>query len=753
MKPDEGALICRQCFSKHNGDGIAALGWLLDKPMPLKGKDFTETAKLICDYLGVSSNGSHKKNGKAEKPKVFCTPAGIVRYFIESLEKLHGRGVKHAGTWTYDTFHVLRFNLPTAPGEKQRKEFRPVHQVPLGLSGGKGWQGGYPPGQRPIYRRMEAEAAPSDLIAVHGGEKAADAARTLGVASTTNAGGEKAGDHTDWTPVFRFKTVAIVTDNDPAGESFGQMLAAKFRIAKPDIDVRIIKLPDLPPKGDIVEWIAAGGTKAKFLEIVADTAPATKLDLSPEEADDDPHRLAKVFLDGYSTYQKIIYWRGEYWCWDKYYRLIFNLDIQSEVTKAIKAEFNRINIESQIETAFKSSQDEKEKPKAKKVTRKLVSDVANALNSIILLNGAVDQQTWIDGTHRPNCVTVENCILDLDAFVGRRDDWNLDHTPNWFSPIYLPYKIDTTCKECASPLWDRFMDRALEGDQQRIMTLQEWMGYCLTHDTSLQRFIMLEGEGGGGKSTFCAALIAVLGRQNVAHIPLERFGDKFTLSTTLGKLANIAAECGELDKAAEGTLKSFTSGDRMSFEKKNQQPFFAMPTARLILAANNRPRFADRSSGLWRRMIVVPFNAKLDGDGRTLGMDKAEFWEKSGELPGIFWWAVLGLHRLREQGDFTVSKISKDAIEEYRLESNPARNFLVENCQEATANRMSCSDMYTAYAVWCKNKGYHQLGEAQFGREVYRVYPRSQKKRIGKRGDRFHVYEGVELLENEQSEF
>src|SRR5262249_19280874 len=152
--------------------------------------------------------------------------------------------------------------------------------------------------------------------------------------------------------------------------------------------------------------------------------------------------------------------------------------------------------------------------------------------------------------------------------------------------------------------------------------LQEWFGCCLLFDTTHQSFLVLEGEGSNGKSVVCAVLAALLGTDNVSHVPLENFGQRFALTQTLGKLANIASEVGEIDKAAEGTLKAFTSGDRMTFDRKGIAPVEAMPTARLVLATNNRPRFTDRSGGLWRRMLLMPFQVEIQAHERVYGMDK-----------------------------------------------------------------------------------------------------------------------------------
>ena len=100
----------------------------------------------------------------------------------------------------------------------------------------------------------------------------------------------------------------------------------------------------------------------------------------------------------------------------------------------------------------------------------------------------------------------------------------------------------------------------------------------------------------------------------------KRGGARFALTPTLGKLANIASEVGEIDRVAEGFLKSFTAGDMMTFDRKHVAPIEALPTARLILSTNNRPRFSDRSGGLWRRMICCP------SIGRSRRMNESSAW-------------------------------------------------------------------------------------------------------------------------------
>lgn len=109
---------------------------------------------------------------------------------------------------------------------------------------------------------------------------------------------------------------------------------------------------------------------------------------------------------------------------------------------------------------------------------------------------------------------------------------------------------------------------------------------------------------------------------------------RFQLTQTIDKLANICAEVGEISTVAEGVLKQFTAGDRMYFDRKGIPGVERYPTARLILATNNRPRFRDRSEGIWRLMILVPFRYTVPQERKDRDLKN----KLRGELAGIFLW-------------------------------------------------------------------------------------------------------------------
>jgi P4 family phage/plasmid primase-like protien len=364
-----------------------------------------------------------------------------------------------------------------------------------------------------------------------------------------------------------------------------------------------------------------------------------------------------------------------------------------------------------------------------------------ALSGEVLLGQEMPQPVWLgdDPGHRNN-LALANGILDVDALLAGNPCVLLPHTPNWFSPVCLPYRFDASA-DC--PRWRAFLDRNLSGDPDKCQLLQQFAGYLLLPDTGKQRFLMMVGEGANGKSVVCAVLRALLGENNISTVPLEMFGERFRLAGTLGKLANIAAEVGELDRVAEGQLKAFVTGDPIECERKFKTPFTARPTARLVLATNNPPTFSDKSDGLWRRMLLLKFTVQIPEAERVAGMDSVEFWQESGELPGILNWALAGLHALRRQGRFVVPTACQEEVEKLRTESNPTRRFLQENYQVGLGEILT-ADLYSTYCEWCKSHGHHPLADVGFGRELARRFPNVKKTRKVIDCGRRQVYCGIE---------
>jgi hypothetical protein len=195
---------------------------------------------------------------------------------VAGLERPLG---KRSAMWTYHNGHgepvgvVVRWDKPDG------KDIRPVawHE--------DGWRIGAMPEPRPPYGLPDLAPAPCVLVCE--GEKAADAARSLGFVATTSAGGSQAARKTDWRSLAG-KAVWIVPDNDAPGRKYADAVADILTKLTPAATVRVVELPGLPDGGDIVDWIDAHGDAAEpdamraEIEVLAQTVEQWR----PLEGDD-----------------------------------------------------------------------------------------------------------------------------------------------------------------------------------------------------------------------------------------------------------------------------------------------------------------------------------------------------------------------------------------------------------------------------------------------------------------------------------
>ena len=768
---NEGACLCNQCFSTRNGDGIATIQWYL-------GLKFIDAVKAVAEELGIKSTESAKpeKRDPAKHLEFLEWNELTVARWCADYAPIKPESLKLLGAKC--ALYRKAYPVIAVPiwGVEQRSA-DPVGWVILSKSGAPVFTHGAnsPPEMK---RKFTSPGSRQGMIIPEGIDQAEEIWKTegptdlaallstdlpKGVSACCNAMGAGEKPLAWMAQLFEGKLARVIHDADIPGQR-GALLkdGDHFTGWAPALAVtakecRNVQLPYsvAETKGrDLRDFLAEGKYYSHLVDLVTRSDPVKpNLDiLKPEAklAPDDPIRLAKVNLARYAASREggtLRCWRDEFYKWDgKSYRRISKPDLRARIMASIQEEFERLNVDEQEDEST-------EKLKfARKVNRALVSNVIDATASLCLIPETVEPLTWIDGEVREqrDYIAMENGILDLGDLLDGGENPLRDHSPKWFSTICLPYSFDP---EADCPTWKAILRRNLGGNAEYEKTLQEWAGYLLRPETGQQRFLVLEGEGANGKSVIMAALTAMLGEQNCSHIPLELFGDRFAKTQTLGKLVNISADVGELDKVAEGYLKSFTSGDIMFFDRKGIEGVDCTPTARLMMACNNRPRWSDKSDGLWRRMLLISFLVQITEQERIPNMDKIWWWEESGELPGIFNWALKGLWRLRTQQNFTIAEESRIALADYQDEVNPTRRFIREHIIGAENGRADCQEVYDGYRFWCKSNGYHHLGNAQFGKELYRRFKGCTRRRGKKIDDsnntiRYYFYDGVAYLAN-----
>ena len=777
-----GAVFCSHCFNSRNGDGFAAIQWARDNVK------FSEALKLVAEYLAVPPDSKwSSKPGSAKKPD----PAKDLEFkpwneMLAGIWCINKKGIKlHAILQVGGQLAIYQNQYPVIAipvlGPQLRKA-KPVGWVVFRTNGGTlpskkdgevslskmkstyGTEPGLIGVVRDGQRAWKTEG-PSDLLAML---SLNDFPQDVTVVCNA-MGATENPEKSPWiAKLFAGKDVGVIHDCDDPGQKgamgwkrpdgsfrpgWCQAIAAEADLCRNVL----LPFPIMPDHGkDLRDFAAAGGTYAGLLELATKAAvidKPTSTEIKPIEADDDPHRLARVNLERFRKLTDggvLRYWQGQWFKWEpatRCYRTIEPLELRARLNSSIKAEFDRISINRQAENEKDST--------ARRVTRELVSNTLEAMAGECVIPNSVKINSWIN--YRGNCemqnryIAMRNGLFDLTRYMQEQGDHLLPHTPDWFSTVCLPYEFNEQA-EC--PIWHDYLSFAMGGDPEKIAILQEWAGYLLTSSTDRQKMMFFEGEGGNGKNVYMAAIEAMLGEGNCSHLGLEMFGQPFMTAQMIGKLLNISSECSEMDSVCEGVLKAMASGDRMTINRKGISPIEITPTARILVSANVRPRFADKSSGLWCRLILIPWTVRVPEWKIVEGMDKTEWWRNSGELPGIFNWAIAGLHRLNEQGRFTKSSASDKAMEDYRLDVNPTKMFLKESCVEDNNKdvAITCSYLYDTYKQWSLDNGYRIVSDRTFGREVKRQFPKSERKRARDLKKRFYVYSHLKFGNPEDEE-
>lgn len=211
------------------------------------------TVDAICAAVGIAKVELFPKRGDGYTRRMFKRPArsatsyATARDAIAALERRHG---KRTAAWTYHDANGEPLGVVVRWDRQQGKVIRPVSRM------GSRWIIGAMSAPRPLYRLPDL--ADSPRVYVTEGEKAAEAARSVGLIATTSAHGSKSASKTDWTPLAG-KECVLLPDNDDAGQRYASEVAAILATLTPTPVVKLVDLPDLPPGGDMADFVAARG--------------------------------------------------------------------------------------------------------------------------------------------------------------------------------------------------------------------------------------------------------------------------------------------------------------------------------------------------------------------------------------------------------------------------------------------------------------------------------------------------------------
>ena len=257
-------------------------------------------------------------------------------------------------------------------------------------------------------------------------------------------------------------------------------------------------------------------------------------------------------------------------------------------------------------------------------------------------------------------------------------------------------------------IWQDALETFFCGDNELIDYVQEIAGLSAIGKVCVEGLIIAYGEGRNGKSTFWNTLSRVLGTYsgNMSADTLTvgcKRNVKPELAEAKGKRIIIAAELEEGMRLNTSNVKQLCSTDEIYAEKKYKDPFSFVPRHTLVLYTNHLPKVGAIDAGTWRRLIVIPFNAKIEGSSDIKNYADYLFNKAGG---AILKWIMTGAKRVIEK-DYHIAKpaVVDAAIQKYKDNNDWLSQFLDECCEVGSGLIAKSGEVYNAYRSYCMQVG------------------------------------------------
>lgn len=308
----------------------------------------------------------------------------------------------------------------------------------------------------------------------------------------------------------------------------------------------------------------------------------------------------------------------------------------------------------------------------------------------------------------------------------------LPHSPEFLSPVQLPVAYDPDA-EC--PAWEKFVSETFPIDAVGAGVPWEILAWLMTPDTSIQKAVLLLGEGANGKSTFLSALATFIGGNNVVGLSLQKLeAERFSAARLVGKLANICPDLPSTHLASTSMFKALTGGDSIAGEYKYKDGFDFLPYARLIFSANHPPRSDDATHAFFRRWVVIPFERTFEESEqiprRVLDARLAD----PKELSGVLNKALAVVSEVRKHG-ITERESMRSAWKEFKSTTDPLSVWLDANTIAQADATVAKQKLLRAYNTTCDAAGRPGVTAKTFTQALRRLRPhiREAQRTVGGR--------------------
>lgn len=318
-------------------------------------------------------------------------------------------------------------------------------------------------------------------------------------------------------------------------------------------------------------------------------------------------------------------------------------------------------------------------------------------------------------------IQIEQRVLDADEFLLNLPSGTCDLRTGAVrehnAQDYITKQTAVDPSGDGMDIWEDALRTFFQGDADLIRYVQEIVGLAAIGKVYIEALVIVYGEGRNGKSTFWNTIARVLGTYsgNMSADTLTvgcKRNVKPELAEAKGKRMIIAAELEEGMRLNTSNVKQLCSTDEIYAEKKYKAPFSYVPTHTLVLYTNHLPRVGAIDQGTWRRLIVIPFNAKIEGKADI--KNYADFLFKTAGS-AVLQWIIEGAKRVISN-DYKIvqPKVVRDAIQKYKENNDWLSHFLDDCCEVGDDFEAKSGEFYDAYRSYCLQMGEYTRSTTDF---------------------------------------
>lgn len=268
----------------------------------------------------------------------------------------------------------------------------------------------------------------------------------------------------------------------------------------------------------------------------------------------------------------------------------------------------------------------------------------------------------------------------------------------------LPYAYDHTAQ---APMFANMLEKITCHDKKLATILLEFIGYCLSGDPYwCHKALVMVGDGSNGKSTILNIIKRLAGNNNFSAMKMTDLASEYHRQVLDGKLFNLTEEASHKSFYDTSILKGLVGGAGVQVRAPYGLPYNIVNTAKMVLTCNELPPNWDNTSGMARRLIIIPFNHTFSPQDEDFNphIDR----DLEAELPGILNMCVDAYRSVVERGEFTKAQASEEMIKEYTDDNNVLKLwaneelFLVEDDEQFT----TVGDLYAAFTLYADRNGF-----------------------------------------------